>query len=93
MSPKNQTTPERVIPGKIYRGIMPWSEVCLHLGVAGKVMLFEVRPDGQMVQLYHPGSTPLRPFSFPITLGEASVFSDAEGLYHYAPEHGEEVPR
>lgn len=47
--------------------VMPYSEVCMHMRVAGKPML--TRPVGHnMCQLYTPNG---RIFSFPITMGEA----------------------
>jgi hypothetical protein len=45
---------------------LPYSEVCVHMHVAGKVMFGEL--DGCMVQLIDDDG---RPFSFPITKGEA----------------------
>ena len=48
---------------------LPWSEVCLSMGVAGKAMWAELLPDA-MVQLYGEGGGK---FSFPITAGEAGV--------------------
>lgn len=47
---------------------MPYSEVCMHMRIAGKTMW--VADAGQrMAQLYDPETG--RPFSFPITHGEA----------------------
>lgn len=46
--------------------VLPWSEVCMHMGIAGKTMQGESVGNG-MVQLYDQD----RPFSFPITEGEA----------------------
>lgn len=48
---------------------MPWSEVCMHMGIAGKWMLAERLPTG-MVQLY---TLDAKPFSFPIGAGEAGM--------------------
>jgi hypothetical protein len=58
--------------------VMPWSEVCVHMGVADKVMGFRVEgtPNREMVQLLTPDGTP---FSFPITPGEAGLYRDADG--------------
>lgn len=47
---------------------LPYSEVCMSMGVAGKTMQGELTPDGYGVQLYDDDGTP---FSFPITRGEA----------------------
>ena len=46
---------------------MPWSEVCMHMKIAGTIMLGELLPNG-MVQLYTLDGAQ---FSFPITAGEA----------------------
>jgi hypothetical protein len=47
----------------------PYSEVCMHMQVAGKLMWVE--PVGAtMAQLYTPDG---RKFSFPITRGEAGL--------------------
>ena len=47
----------------------PYSEVCMHMHVAGKVMF--VAPHGpHMAQLYTLSG---HPFSFPITNGEAGL--------------------
>lgn len=47
---------------------MPYSEVCMHMGIAGQTMLAAETASGLMVQLYDEQG---RPFSFPITKGEA----------------------
>lgn len=57
---------------------LPYSEVCMHMHIAGRKMLCEVRADG--VQVFEYGNTPQeRPFSFPITHGEAGVLRDGLG--------------
>ncbi|MEU1552205.1 hypothetical protein ABZ517_05710 [Streptomyces scabiei] len=50
---------------------LPYSEVCVHLGVADRVMEVEVREHG--AQLMKDG----RPFSIPITWGEAGIYTDS----------------
>lgn len=65
---------------------MPWSEVCMHMQIAGKPMICELVSD-RMVQLYEPnfreldGATSLRdalkPFSAPILTGEAGIFEES----------------
>lgn len=64
--------------GDKVKAIMPWSEVCMHLGIAGKTMTCEVLSRG--VQLYDDKG---EKFSFPITHGEA-------GFYEVAQKDGEE---
>ncbi|WP_424863045.1 hypothetical protein [Streptomyces sp. MMS24-I29] len=50
---------------------MPWSEVCIHLQVSDQVMEVEVRE--RDAQLIKNG----RPFSAPITWGEAGIYTDS----------------
>lgn len=70
----------RVPFGEPRRLLLPWSEVCLHMGVADRVMLGVLREDG-MVQLYREDGTR---FSAPITAGEAGVYHDRKiGYYTY----------
>ena len=47
---------------------MPWSEVCMHMKIAGKTMWVADAGHG-MAQLYEPDTG--QAFSFPITHGEA----------------------
>jgi len=54
---------------------LPYSEVCMHLRVAGTRMRARLQPDG-MVQLLQPDG---RDFSFPITAGEAGLDHDQDG--------------
>ncbi len=70
---------------------LPFSEVAIHLGVAGKVrpVQIEVRiyqdPDGgektvsPLAQIKNQDGTD---FSFPILLGEAGIFIDEHGHYY-----------
>jgi len=58
---------------------LPYSEVCMHMGVAGKVMRVEVL-DGNMAQLWDARGVR---FSSPITQGEAGIYTDAKGLWSY----------
>ena len=74
-------TKRSVKTGQRYKGTMPHSEVCLHMGIAGKEMLFEVLEAGTpLVQLYDAEG---RQFSFPVLLGEAGVYADGPDLYAY----------
>lgn len=47
---------------------LPFSEVCVHVGVADRPAEVELRPHG-MAQIFIDG----RPFSFPVTRAEAGV--------------------
>lgn len=61
---------------------MPYSEVCMHMKVSGKVMDFELISE-RSVQLYREDGSY---FSFPITYGEAGVFRNEDGTYYYYPD-------
>jgi hypothetical protein len=56
---------------------LPYSEVCMHLRVAGTRMRARIQPNG-MVQLLGPDG---RQFSFPITAAEAGLDHDQDGWY------------
>ncbi|KPM50259.1 hypothetical protein ACG83_41305 [Frankia sp. R43] len=68
-----------VAPGETRSVVLPYSEVCMYLQVAGRRMRCEIQaPDGRSpaVQLLDDDG---RPFSFPITLGEAGFHRDGQG--------------
>lgn len=73
----------RLSVGDRVRIELPYSEVCMHMRVAGQVFVVEVREHGAQI-LNEDGS----PFSFPILHGEAGIFRDAAGLYTYPAEEG-----
>jgi hypothetical protein len=56
---------------------LPFSEVCMHLRVAGTQMRARLEPN-QMVQLLHPDGSQ---FSFPITAAEAGLETDGQGAW------------
>ncbi|WP_280404770.1 hypothetical protein [Nocardia brasiliensis] len=65
--------------GDRVRLTLPCSEVMLHMRLAEQVMEVEVL-DGSMAQLWQGGEK----VSFPVTWGEAGIYSDAEyGPYAY----------
>lgn len=66
----------RVKPGDVVWLKLPWSEACMHLRVAGQVRDVRVLADG--AQILNDDGTP---YSFPVTHGEAGIYSDADGLY------------
>jgi hypothetical protein len=70
-----------VRPGDRVRLLLPHSEVCMHMGVAGRVMTVEVttgeHPTAQL--LNDDGSR----FSFPILTAEAGILGSAGSLYCY----------
>lgn len=59
--------------------VMPYSEVCVHMQVAGTRRTVRVL-DGAVQILNADGSK----FSFPVTSGEAGLYSDAGGYYTHA---------
>jgi hypothetical protein len=61
---------------------LPYSEVCMHLRVAGTRMRARLLPNG-MVQLLQPDG---REFSFPITAGEAGLHHDHDGWHRVAAD-------
>lgn len=67
-------------PGEYAQVEIAFSEVACHMGIAGKTMLVQLLPNGRMVQVYSADETP---FSFPITYGEAGIYRDTAGFYHY----------
>lgn len=70
----------RVEPGEHGRKVMPHSEVCMHMRIAGREMAFALLNDGS-VQLLNDDATH---FSIPITNGEAGVYEDDDGYYYFS---------
>lgn len=77
----------RTLNGKRYIGIgerlvveLPFSEVNMYMRVAGERMEVAL-VNWLMVQIFKDG----RPFSAPITYGEAGIFKDENGYYTYEP--------
>lgn len=64
------TCPKAMELAGVHEAEMPWSEVCMHLGVAGRRMKYRITEDRTAVQLLNDdGST----FSIPILPSEAGV--------------------
>jgi hypothetical protein len=85
--------PTYIKPGQTGTIAVAYSECAMCMRVAGRVMRFKVTGEGDqtwwpMVQLLDPDG---RPFSSPITCGEAGVYTTADGrMYYYPPDdHGE----
>lgn len=60
---------------------LPCSEVCMHMGVAGKRMLVEITD-----ALYHKAqlwTLDGEKFSFPVAVYEAGIYRDESGFYFY----------
>ena len=70
----------RIEPGAYGRSVMPHSEVCMHMQVAGKVMRFHFVSERCVQLLKDLDETN---FSFPILAGEAGIFHDDRGFYYY----------
>lgn len=58
---------------------MPYSEVCMHLGVAGQKLEFQLLTN-RSVQLFREDGSFL---SFPILPGEAGLYQDDTGFYYH----------
>lgn len=70
-------------PDTFYRAVMPHSEICIHMGIAGRVMKFRIDLDDK-VYLYDPerGSQ----FGGPILPSEAGLFQvEGENYFYPAP--------
>lgn len=66
-------------PGERAHVELPYSEVCMHLGVAGRILPVELLENG-MVQLYDGDD---RKISFPITRSEAGFhFGESVGGWY-----------
>lgn len=68
---------------EVYYLTMPYSEVCMHMGIAGKKMyakILEREEKPVAAQLFDENK---RPFSSPVTTGEAGFYEDEEGFYFY----------
>jgi hypothetical protein len=68
-------TMKRVRPGSRIKVRLPYSEVCMHMRVAGKIMNIEILKHS--VQLYKDN----RMISIPICLGEAGILVDKKGMF------------
>lgn len=84
MAKINSTITRIKVGDKIYKE-MGYSEVCVHMRVAGKVMKAEI-VSSRAVQLHtfnDEDELAEQPFSFPILLGEAGFYEDVEGIYYH----------
>ena len=71
----------RIEPGKRYQIRIGYSEVCMHMRVAGTIMGVELLPINEyraMAQLYAADG---RMFSSPILASEAGIRHDQSGWY------------
>lgn len=68
-------------PGDKRSVILPYSEVCMHMGVAGKPAVVELLKSEQgytSAQIYIDGQK----YSSPVTTGEAGIFCDDKGQHY-----------
>jgi hypothetical protein len=76
-----------VFPGQTYEVLMPYSEVCMHMGIAGKVRRILVREAGRGVYLLNDDLT-TGPH---LTSGEAGILGTQHHPYTYGFKY--ESPR
>lgn len=76
--------PVRITCGQRDRKVMPHSEVCLHMQIAGREMAFALLNGGSVQLLDDDGSH----FSSPITNGEAGIHDDRDGHYLHSQFKG-----
>ena len=82
--PWDYSSPRTVRPGDRVRIELPYSEVCMHMRLAGRVM--DVRmTEGRypMAQLLNPDGSE---FSAPILTAEAGIYGDVDRGFYYYPE-------
>lgn len=81
--------PYYVKPGEIVRLELPFSEVCVHMRVAGTVMSVRFEESGAQLLREDGGE-----FSVPITTGEAGFYFDSVAGKHYCyPALTEDIRR
>lgn len=73
------TAATRIPLGSTVRLTVPFSEVAMHLKVAGRTMRVRL-VDANAAQLLDDDGLPL---SFPVLPSEAGIFRDADGCYAY----------
>ena len=71
--------------GQRYCVCLPYSEVCMHMQVAGKIAEIELSEYLGAAQIHMNG----KPFSSPILACEAGVFEDEDGKYAYVQTQGD----
>jgi hypothetical protein len=73
-----------IVPGKVYRITMPYSEVCMHMKIAGKKMWVAlIGTKVLMANLFDPEHDCRLPA---ITPSEAGIYYDQKGYYVYEAE-------
>ena len=79
--------PIYIEPGYVGTIVVAYSEAAMYMRVAGRVMRFKLTENTfwPMVQLFQDDG---RPFSAPITTGEAGVYTTADGRHYFYPAEG-----
>ena len=68
------------VVGECYRMVMPYSEVCMHMRIAGKEMLVQPIEGGCMAQIFNLDGTH---FSSPVLPSEAGFFRNSDGSRYF----------
>ena len=68
---------------------LPFSEVNMHMGIAGKIWPVELLENG-MAQIYDGNSD--NKFSFPVTANEAGIFRDGSGGFYCYGTYAQNAP-
>lgn len=86
--------PLSIAVGEMSEILLPWSEVCVEMGVAGTVrpvILLSCEIDGRTYYSAQICNVDGTAFSFPVTLGEAGIYRHGENVpdgpffYYYNP--------
>jgi len=64
--------------GQVFRTVLPYSEVCMHMRIAGTPKLVCVL--SRSAQILNDDGTP---FSFPVSHGEAGIYDTSGSWYAY----------
>lgn len=73
-----------VDPGETVSVELPYSEVCMHMRVAGKRMDVQFLSERNGAQLLNANGSR---FSFPILPGEAGFYRETDGRHYYYPDN------
>lgn len=84
--------PVRLTPGDTIRVELPYSDACLHWGIAGRVHDVELTRDSKGLGAVRVLDGEGCPFGPPITAGEAGIYMDSRGFYTY-PAPAKQVVR
>lgn len=84
---KTAEGPKRVVlrPGDTVEKVLPYSEVCMHLRVAGKRLKVRLGLNGRTAQIYDADG---KPYSFPVLAGEAGLHDNYDGTFYCYPDMG-----